>query len=145
MEHNITCFVSVVMSSISHSTVDCNSKMFRPRRKVLVMFKSFRYTSLKHCTIAIYCAMWNAQHHYCHLKLLPWASTASLSAKLAPNMSLCGLWPSHPLLVYPLSLPQIEKLKAELSQLKASNTTQTAEALAGRDQKDVVRECIKST
>ena len=56
-------------------------------------------------------------------------------------MSLCGLWPSHPLLVFPLSLPQIEKLKAELSQLKASNTTQTAEALAGRDQKDVVREC----
>ena len=43
-------------------------------------------------------------------------------------------------LVCVLSL-QIEKLKAEVAQLKASNTTQTAEALAGRDQKDVVREC----
>lgn len=40
-------------------------------------------------------------------------------------------------------LKEIEKLKAELSQLKASNTTQTAEALAGRDQKDVVRESTR--
>ena len=39
---------------------------------------------------------------------------------------------------------QIEKLKAEVAQLKASSTTQTAEALAGRDQKDVVRECSQT-
>ena len=51
------------MLSISLSTVDCDSEIFQPRR-----FLTWRRPLLsKRYTFAIYCAMWNAWHHYWHL------------------------------------------------------------------------------
>ena len=62
--------MSVVRSSISRSTVDCNSTTFRPWRSSAFCT---RPSWSKFCTIAIYCARWNARPHYWHLKPWPWA------------------------------------------------------------------------
>ena len=53
--------MSVVMSSISRSTVDCNSTTFWPQRS-----SSGIQNWSKPCTIAIYCATWNGWRHCSH-------------------------------------------------------------------------------
>ncbi len=55
--------MSLVMLSISRNTEDCNSGTFWPQR----LLTRQRPLLSKHCTIAIYCAMWNARHHYWNL------------------------------------------------------------------------------
>ena len=55
--------MSVMMSSTLSSTVDCNSTTFRPWRFVSVLYLTKTFV-VERCTIAIYCAMWNAQHHH---------------------------------------------------------------------------------
>jgi len=61
--------MSVVMSSFSHNTVDCNSTMFRPRRsssrtRLLLLHvtkKTFVVEALYCCNLLCLC---NAWHHY---------------------------------------------------------------------------------
>ena len=62
--------MSAVMLSLSRSTIAYNSTMFWPGRSLsgTKQFCAWRRPSRsKRCIIAIYCATWNARHHYWHL------------------------------------------------------------------------------
>ena len=65
-EYRIGYVLSVAMSNISHTAVDCNSTTFQLRRSLSGTKPS--WLKMKCCTISIYCAMWSARHHHWHLK-----------------------------------------------------------------------------